>query len=239
MAQPYAIVSCHVERLLDDRTWAAFSSMQERRPGGFEIAALLRPPDPEAGEDEQLWVARARQAADRGPLGLHTHWGGAEQARPLGGDPAERVRAEVSWLQERGFQTRLFCGGGWYMDEGVARTLAELGYTDCTATAFRPSYLQSGARRLSLGAPARVRLDAMTFLEIPATHSLGMAVRSAFGRLPEYVHVYFHDTDLLQPRRRRALALALAVLGRRCRRGRLDRLETNAEVEFAQAASSV
>ena len=42
-----------------------------------------------------------------------------------------------------------------------------------------------------------------------------MAARAAVGRLPEYVHVYFHDTDLLDSRRRAALAIGLAVLGRR------------------------
>ena len=53
-----AVVSCHVERPLDDRTWAAFSEFQARRPGGFAIAALMRPPD--ADESETLWLARAR-----------------------------------------------------------------------------------------------------------------------------------------------------------------------------------
>ena len=64
------MVSCHVERPLDDGVWAAFAALQERRPGGLAIAALLRPPDSEAGEtDEVLWLARARAAAARGPLG--------------------------------------------------------------------------------------------------------------------------------------------------------------------------
>src|SRR5437773_4904158 len=61
---PYAFVSCHVERPLDDAVWAAFSRFQARRAGGFAIAALIRPP--EAGEDEALWLARAREAAARG-----------------------------------------------------------------------------------------------------------------------------------------------------------------------------
>src|SRR5206468_750629 len=48
----YAVVSCHVERPLDDRVWAAFASLQERRHGGLAIAALLRPPDAAAGESD-------------------------------------------------------------------------------------------------------------------------------------------------------------------------------------------
>jgi len=232
-----AVVSCHVERPLDDRVWTAFSRLQVRRPGGFEIAALMRPPDAASGENELLWLARARHAAGRGPLGHHTHWGGASQARPVGGDPAERVRAETAWLRERGLTPRLFCGGGWYMDEAVASALAELGYADCTATAFRPRYLPPAAPRLSLTEPARLRLNGSTLLELPATHSLGMAIRSALGPLPDYVHVYFHDTDLLRAGRRRALVAALSVLGRRCRPARLDGLSAEAEVELATVRS--
>jgi hypothetical protein len=234
--QRYASVSCHVERLLDDRAWAAFSRLQARRPGGFEIAALIRPPDASAGESEALWTARARIAAVHGPLGHHTHWGGPEQARPLGGDPAERVRSEAVWLRERGFTPALFSGGGWYMDEHVAAVLAELGYTDCTATAFRPAYLPAGAPRLQLAEPAWLRLGRASLLELPATHSLGMAVRSALGPLPAYVHVYFHDTDLIDGRRRLALEAVLAVLGRRCTPVRLDVLTAEAELDFGSAA---
>jgi hypothetical protein len=236
VTENYAVVSCHVERLLDDAAWSAFSALQERRPGGFEIAALIRPP--EDGESESLWLARARIAAARGPLGHHTHWGGPEQARPTGGDTAARVRDQAAWLREHGLEPRLFAGGGWYMDEQVAEALAELGYADCTATAFRPAYLEPGAPRLSLAEPARLRLGDRTLLELPATHSLGMASRAAFGRLPRYVHVYFHDTDLLEPRRRRALELALRIIGRRRRPTRLDRLDASEERDFSEAASA-
>jgi hypothetical protein len=64
-----------------------------------------------------------------------------------------------------------------------------------------------------------------------------MAARAALRRLPAYVHVYFHDTDLLDARRVRALGWALAVLGRRRRPARLDRLEAAGEVDFSSAAS--
>ena len=146
-----AVVSCHVERPLDDATWTAFAALQARRPAGLEIAALVRPPDPDVGESESLWLARARIAAANGPFGLHTHWGGREQARPTGGDPAAGVREQVAWLHERGLRPRLFAGGGWYMDEGVAAVLAELGLADCTATAFRPSYLRAGGASARTG----------------------------------------------------------------------------------------
>lgn len=220
----YAVVSCHVERPLDDRTWKRFSAFQRRGPGGFRIAALLRPPDRAAAEDEAVWLERAREAAARGPLGHHTHWTGPGHARPTEGDPARRVREEAEWMRSRGLHPRFFCGGGWYMDAAVAATLAELGYTDCTATAFAPAYLPSDAPRLSLGAPAWIDLPAGRLLELPATHSLGMAVRGVHRRLPRIVHVYFHDTDLLHPARAASLFAALAILARRRPPSDLERL---------------
>jgi hypothetical protein len=238
MARGSAVVSCHVERLLDDRAWGALSDLVTRRPGGFEVASLVRPPDPEAGESESLWLARARILASRGPFGLHTHWGGPEQARPTGGDPAERVREQVAWLRERDLEPRLFAGGGWFMDADVAAAIADLGLVDCTATAFRPAYLDPGAARLELAEPATLRLGAASLVELPATHSLGMASRAAFGRLPDYVHVYCHDTDLLDVRRRRALRLALRLIGRRRKANRLDRLTADRELDFSVAASA-
>ena len=213
----YAVVSCHVERPLDDRVWARFEALQAARPGGFRIAALMRPPDAEAGEDDARWLARAHRAAELGPLGHHTHWGGREQARPLAGEPAARVRREGAWLREAGLGPTLFCGGGWYSDETVAEAVAELGYVDCTATSFRPPYLAPGAPRLHLDRPTLLELPSgRSLLELPSTHSIGMLVRALPRRLDEpLVHVYFHDTDLLDRRRALALRAALRVLSLR------------------------
>jgi hypothetical protein len=60
-----------------------------------------------------------------------------------------------------------------------------------------------------------------------------MAARAAFGRLPRYVHVYFHDSDLLDPRRRRALSAALTVIGRRRRATPLDAVPAEGEADFS------
>ena len=242
----YAVVSCHVERPLDDRVWARFAALQARRPGGFAIAALIRPPDPEAGENEERWLERAREASSHGPLGQHTHFTSPAHARPVAGDPGERVRREGEWLRAAGLRAWVFCGGGWYMDADVAGAVAELGNADCTATAFRPAYLPAGAPRLALGAPAWLRLpDGRRLLELPSTHSLGMAARAAFSPRPPgapLVHVYFHDTDLLDARRRAALGVALALLARRRRPSDLASLRHEAlsraaaEVPFEEAA---
>ena len=223
----YAVVSCHVERPLEDVAWGHFSALQERRPGGFRIAALMRPPDQAAGEDQAAWLERARRAATRGPLGLHTHWTAPDHARPTGGDPAERVTREGRWLAEQGLRPTLFCGGGWYMDEGVGAAVAELGYADCTGTSFRPSYLAADASRLDAEEPAWIELsDGGRLLELPTTHSLGMLARGALLPLREpVVHAYFHDTDLLRPARRLALAYGLRLLALRRTPTDLDELQ--------------
>ena len=168
----YAVISCHVERPLDDGVWERFSRLQAQRPGGFRIAALMRPPDADAGEDPELWLARAREAAARGPLGHHTHWGGPGQARPEGGDPAQRVRREGRWLTESGLAPTVFCGGGWYFDAAVAGAVVALGYADCTGRPARPAYLDEGAAWLQADEPSWLGIDGDRLLELPTTHSL-------------------------------------------------------------------
>ena len=211
----YAVVSCHAERPLDDRVWAAFERLLRARPGGFTVTPLLRPPHGASGENEERWLERARTAASLAPLGHHTHWGGPTQARPdSAADPGDVVRAEAEWLRERGLEPRFFCGGGWYLDAPVAETLASFGYVDCTATTFRQSYLADDAPRLQLDAPARVRLPSgALLLELPATHSVGMLGRG-IARLPGLVHVHFHDWELVDRRRSAAIALLLRMLAR-------------------------
>ena len=219
----YVVVSCHVERLLDDRVWAAYSELLRRRPGGFAIASLVRPPDPAAAENEAVWLERARTLVDSGsPFGHHTHWTSPTHARPTGGDPGERVAREGEWLRSRGLAPTLFCGGGWYTDLGVAEACAELGYADCTPRATRPAYLEPDAPWAELAAPAVVELPSgRELLALPTTHSAGDALRAALRpSLPRQLHVYFHDTDLVAPRRRRLVYLTLRLLG--LRGSRLD-----------------
>src|SRR6266571_8384940 len=225
----YAVVSCHVERPLDDEAWRRFSRLQARAPAGFRIAALMRPPAD--GEDEMAWIARAREAAQRGPFGLHTHWTAPDHARPTSGDPAARVREQAQWLRAAGHEVSLFCGGGWYMDARVAETLVDLGYADCTATAFRPRYLDANAPRLAARHPCYVELsNGRRLLEFPTTHSIGMLARGLLGPFfGPVVHAYFHDTDLLDPVRTAALRVGLAFLAAKRSRTDLARLQRGFE----------
>jgi len=216
-----------VERPLDDAIWVRFSALQEDRPGGFAVAALMRPADPATGEDESRWLDRAREAAARGPIGHHTHWTAPDHARPVNGDTAARVRAEGERMGELGLAPTLFCGGGWYTDADVAQVCSDLGYVDCTFRAVRPPHLAPGERWATLPSPARVQLPSGRLVRvIPTTHSLGDVGRALLRRqpLPRVVHVYFHDTDLLDRRRRAMIQTLLPLLARRAGATDLDAL---------------
>jgi hypothetical protein len=226
---PPAVVSCHVERPLDDAAWHAFARFQRARPGGFRIAALMRPPSGEDGEREDIWLERVAVACAQGPLGHHTHFGGVERARPSAAEVAsDRLRAEAEWLRERDVLPRFWCGGGWFLTPSIAGVLRDLEYVDCTATAFKLRYLASGAPHLHVREPRSLLLaDGRALLELPVTHTLGMAARlavspRAIGADP--VHVYFHDWELLDRARSLALRAVLILLGRRCRPSDLEAL---------------
>ena len=175
-------------------------------------------------EDEKRWLERALEAAANGPLGHHTHWTAPDHARPTGDGTGDRVLAEGRRLRELGLLPAFFCGGGWYTDVDVAEACAELGYVDCTPRVARPAYLSAGQRWAALALPARVALPSGAVLPaIPTTHSLGDLARAVSrGGLAPLVHVYFHDTDLLEARRRALLHVGLRLLARRARVGDLE-----------------
>ena len=191
-----AVASCHVERLLDDDVWTRFSALVRACPAGFRIAALVRPPD---GEDEARWLERARTLDV--PFGLHTHWTSPSHARPTDGNTAARVRRDLDWLAAHGLRPGYFSGGGWYTDDDVRAVVADAGLVDLTATTFPLPY---GGGRVVAGPEKNL---------LPATHTIGMLARSL--RLPVYVHVYFHDTDLADAKRALALRLGLRHLSLR------------------------
>jgi hypothetical protein len=190
----------------------------------------MRPSDTAFDEDEAQWIQRAREAAARGPLGHHTHWTAPDHARPTGSETGARVLAEGRRLRGLGLTPGLFCGGGWYTDVEVAEACAELGYVDSTPRASRPPYLAAGERWASLASPSVIALPSGREVRaIPTTHSLGDLARALPGRaLPSLVHVYFHDTDLLDRRRRALLEVVLRVLARRADVLNLDALAAQA-----------
>jgi hypothetical protein len=230
--QGYAVVSCHVERVNDDRVWERYSALLRRRPGGIPIASLLRPPA--SGEDVDVWLERAREAASLAPYGHHIHWTSPTHARPTAGDPAERVREEGAWFRAAGLEPRFFCGGGWYTDASVAEAVADLGYVECTALAWRPSYLGSDEAWVELAQPAWVQLPSgRDVLTIPTTHSFGMLARAITKPLPPVVHMHFHDYELLDRRRAAALSAALRALAFRRRPIALGEVASAVETRWA------
>jgi hypothetical protein len=240
----YAVVSCHVERPLDDVVRRRFLELQIRRPGGFRIATLVRPADEAAGEDGAAWLECVLSFTDLGSLGHHTHWTAPDHARPTRDGAGERVLEEGRRLRELGLAPKVFCGGGWYTDEAVAEACADLGYVDCTPRASRPPYLGDREAWASLAAPSCIRLPSGRVLgAIPTTHSLGDLAR-ALARpwsLPPVVHVYFHDTDLLDGRRRALLRVVLPLLQRLARPSDLETLTSEVlpgapEVAWADVA---
>ena len=183
-----AVVSCHLEQPLRDESWRRFDELQQRRPGGFDVIALIRPPDAAHGEAEEPWLERARAAAARAPLGLHTHWTSPTHARPTGGDPAARVRAEAAWMRERGLEPVFFCGGGWYTDAAVreavdrARPRRLHAARRRSVTGRPPDHALAGAARPRRARPAAaVRARVLPRLR-PARHdAAGDARRGAVG----------------------------------------------------------
>ncbi len=174
-----AVVSCHVERPLDDAVWSAFERLLRRRPAGFVITPFIRPPDESEAGDAERWLERAQIAASLAPLGHHTHWGGASRARPPDDvDAAEKVRSESEWLRAHGLAPQYFCGGGWYWDVPVAETLAACGYVDCSATSFQQSYLAANAARLQLAGSRAHRAALRGNAHGAAGHALARSARA-------------------------------------------------------------
>ncbi len=219
----------------DDRVWERYSALLRRRPGGIPIASLLRPPSP--SEDADVWIRRAREAASLAPYGHHIHWTSPTHARPSGGDPAARVREEGGWFREVGLEPRFFCGGGWYTDAAVVEAVADLGYIDCTALAWRPSYLGADEAWVELSQPAWVRLPSgRDILTVPTTHSFGMLAKAITKPLPHLVHMHFHDYELLDRRRAAAISAVLRALALRRRPLALGEVSSAVETTWAEVA---
>ena len=209
--QGYAVVSCHVERPLDDEVWERYRALLERRPGGFPIASLMRPPA--EGEDEALFVARAREAAVaralRPPHPLDVaDPRAADRARSRGrGAPRGRLAARAGPRAALLLRRRLVHRRR--RDRRRRRPRVHRLHRDGLA-----ALVPAARARRAPGSPSRpgcVLRDGRRVLELPTTHSLGALARSLLGSLPPVVHVHFHDYELLEGRRRAALSSALAA----------------------------
>jgi hypothetical protein len=102
----------------------------------------------------------------------------------------------------------------------IRRSIAEAGYVDCSGLSFRPTYLTGTMPHLSAKGPCVLLLaDGRRLVELPVAHSIGMAARSLppARRPRDWVHISFHDWDLMTSHRELMLRAALIGLGRRYR----------------------
>ena len=217
----YAVVSCHVERPLDNDVWAAFERLLRRRPAGFTVTALIRPPDTRSGEDQALWLERARRADELGPLGHHTHWGGPTQARPAGdADAAELVRTKLNGFVPKGSVRSTSAAAAGISTRPSQRRWRPSGTS--TAARRRSDRATSRTTRRGCSSTARVRCSCRAARCCascrPRTRSA--CSRAVFATLRGPVHLHFHDWELLD--RRRALALEVVLRALRLRRRPID-----------------
>ena len=158
-AQGYAVVSCHVERPLDDAGLEPLPRPLRAPAGRVPDRVADAPAGRRRGRASCSSSAPARRRRSGRSATTRTGRRRRTRGRPAA-IPAAQVLREGRWLRERGLEPRFFCGGGWYMDADVLAAVAELGYVDCTATAARPSFLPPAspralARRAGLDPPRR------------------------------------------------------------------------------------
>jgi hypothetical protein len=200
------VVSCHVERPLDDETWARFTRFQSSEPGGFRIAALMRPPAPEAEKREDLWLDRVAVARVQAPVGHHTHFGGVAQARPRdfrrGRGPAA-PRSRVAQGQGRGapvlVRRRLVSDAG---DRARPHRLRLCGlHSDRLPPRVPANRRAPRPNRGAVLAPAPGWTPTARAPDDPLARDGGQTGADALPITSLPVHVYFHDWDLMDVRR--------------------------------------
>ena len=210
----YAVVSCHVERLLDDRVWARFAELQERRPGGLRSPRCFgRPTRGRRGRGRAPGSSGLARPPTRGPLGHHTHWTAPD---PCAADAAATRRARAGGRRagcgSTALRPTLFCGGGWYTDRAVARGLCRARlrglHAACVTARLSPRRRRSArARRACAARARRAELARAADHALRRRRARGASRRRACRRV---VHVYFHDTDLVDGARRGVISLRCA-----------------------------
>ena len=236
----YAVVSCHVERPLDDAVWARFAALQDARPGGFAIAALMRPPDAAHGEDEATWLARAREAVGSGAArtshALDRAGPRTSDGRPAGGQGRARRDDACGTAASPRRCSAAAAGTRTSRSPRHARSSAT---STARRRASRPPYLGSrralGVAQRSLHASSSRRAGSSARSRRPTRSAISRA-RSRARTFRRLVHVYFHDTDLLDRRRRALLHAGLRVLARRADVLDLDTLAASALTDAPRIA---
>ena len=236
----YAVVSCHVERPLDDACWSRFSRSAGPAPG--------RLPDRSADTTPRCGRRRGRgSAGSSGRAGRPSK--GRSASTPTSSLPGMHGRqnpgpstpsacgSEAGWLREsrsRAWRSSAAAAGTW------TRALAEtLSPSSATPTARRPPSGRPTSRRARRGSRPPTRRGSPCRAERACSSSPRRTrsawppgLRSAVARAATVVHVYFHDTDLLSAAATARSSSPCAVLGRR---RRADRPRTSLPTRLATA----
>ena len=146
----HAVVSCHVERPLDDRVWDAFESLLGDGPAGSSSRRSCGRHTPLRERTTSCGSSARVACSALAPLGHHTHWGGPSQARPQGEvDAAAVVRrggCVASRARPRAAASSAAAGG-----TSTRRSRRDTRVVRATSTAprrrFRQQYLRRGRRR--------------------------------------------------------------------------------------------
>ena len=226
-------LTVHTERLSSDEVWGYVRRMlalweQHGIQATFFCVAPVHPYyRSQPGFSEARWARRIDEIAGRGhAIGQHTHFYGAEgktwdvSAENL----HERLDEDRRWLQAQGLAPAGFVGGGWTINAGVFRFLLAHGYRyDCSARSFSLAYLEGRGQTMVAQHPFWVDAGRLRLLEIPSTAPV---IHLAYSLLPfagqrtcvdvprwgKYTLIYLHDYDLLNPRFRVVLCMALHLL---------------------------
>ena len=154
----YAVVSCHVERPLDDAVWARFSALQGDARAASRSRRCSAHPTPRPARTRAAWLERAREAAARGPLGHHTHWTArtTRGRRPPG--PGSACARKASGYASSASRRRSSAEAAGTRTPRSRRPAPSSGTSTARREATRPAYLAAGERWAFLPAPARIRL---------------------------------------------------------------------------------
>ena len=227
LRERYAVVSCHVERPLDDAVWALFSALQRRRPGGFRDRGS-HSSGRRRVRGGRVRLARAGRArplqtgrSDTTRTGRRPTTLGPRAVRPVSAS-SPRARGSVSSGSRRGCSAE----AAGMPTSRSRRRVRSSGTSTARHAPARPPYLPPGERWASLTAlrSSSCRRDGRWARFRRRTRSATSLAPSRRRVLPDLVHVYFHDTDLLDRRRRALLGLLLRLLARRARVSDLDAL---------------
>ena len=184
----YAVVSCHVERILDAGHLRPAPEAR-RAPAGRPTDRHARPPARRRhGRVRGPWLERVRQLGDAGSLGHHTHWTSPTHARPVEGtDPA------------RGSSSRP--GGSASEVSGRRSSAAEAGIRTLP---WLPAARSSGMSISRLGRGARrTSGPAEQWAELAAPARLGTGGRGADRRADDALHRRHRSCPLPAARPRR------------------------------------